>query len=110
MSEAVVPASLEFQGVRAVALANVYFEGGVVSHTLYLPDGAKKTLGIIFPGTYEFTTNVPERLEITAGECDVTLPGAGTRRFLAGTAFDVPAQVTFKIETTRVAQYVCSYF
>jgi len=110
MSQLNAPSSPEFEGVRAVAVANVYFNGGVVSHTVYLPTGARKTLGVIFPGSYEFTTNVAERLEITAGECEVTLPGAGSSKFKAGTAFDVGAGVTFQIQSSEIAQYVCSYF
>jgi purine/pyrimidine-nucleoside phosphorylase len=105
-----VPTAPSFEGVRAVALANVYFDGGVVSHTIFLADGSKKTLGIVFPGSYEFSTQVPERLEITQGECEVTLPNAGTQRFAAGTAFDVPKGTSFQIKTGSIAQYVCSYF
>jgi purine/pyrimidine-nucleoside phosphorylase len=99
-----------FEGVRAVALANVYFDGGVVSHTIFLADGSRKTLGIVFPGTYEFSTSVPERLEITQGECEVTLPGEAPKRFPAGTAFDVAKGVAFQIKASSIAQYVCSYF
>jgi purine/pyrimidine-nucleoside phosphorylase len=99
-----------FEGVRAIALANVYFDGGVVSHTIFLADGAKRTLGIVFPGSYEFSTSVPERLEITGGECEVTLPGQAAQKFSVGSSFDVPAGVSFQIRAASIAQYVCSYF
>ena len=39
--------------------ANVYFDGRVVSHTVLMPDGANKTLGLIYPGTYHFCTAAP---------------------------------------------------
>ena len=45
-------APLEFVGVTAVAKANVYFDGKVVSHTIRTPDGGKKTLGLIYPGEF----------------------------------------------------------
>ena len=34
----------EFVGVTAVAKANIYFDGNVVSHTVLTSDNAKKTL------------------------------------------------------------------
>ena len=38
---------MQFSNVTALAKANVYFDGKVVSHTILLPDGTKKTLGLI---------------------------------------------------------------
>jgi len=43
---------IEFRGVTAVTKANVYFEGKVVSHSILLPDGSKKTLGLIYPANF----------------------------------------------------------
>ena len=36
-----------FANVTVTAKANVYFDGKVVSHSILLPDGEKKTLGLI---------------------------------------------------------------
>ena len=36
----------EFKNVTAVAKANIYFDGKVVSHTIILEEGNEKTLGI----------------------------------------------------------------
>jgi uncharacterized protein YaiE (UPF0345 family) len=48
----------EFKNVTVLKKANVYFAGKVTSRTIVFPDGTKKTLGIMFPGDYEFgTTN-----------------------------------------------------
>ena len=47
---------MQFKNVTAVAAGNVYFEGKVDSHTIVMPDGAKKTLGVIMPGSYHFGT------------------------------------------------------
>jgi uncharacterized protein YaiE (UPF0345 family) len=55
----------EFAGVTVVTKANLYFDGGVASHTLIFPDGSKKTIGLIRPGSYHFNTGAPERMEIT---------------------------------------------
>ena len=101
----------QFNGVSVLAKANVYFGGDVVSYTLLLPDGGKKTLGLIRPGSYHFDTGAPERMEIVEGACRVTIDGASeTRGFIAGTHFDVPGQSGFRIEVSEgLCHYICSF-
>jgi uncharacterized protein YaiE (UPF0345 family) len=101
----------QFSGVTAVAKANVYFEGKVVSHTILLPSGEKKTLGLIYPGKFHFGTAAAERMEIVAGECSVKLDGsAGTKTYAAGTQFEVPAKSGFDIEVASgICEYICSF-
>ena len=43
---------IQFTGVTVLTKANLYFDGKVVSHTVMMPDSAKKTLGLIYPGSY----------------------------------------------------------
>jgi uncharacterized protein YaiE (UPF0345 family) len=104
-------ATLEFSGATVTVKANVYFDGRVVSHGLALADGSKKTLGLIYPGEYHFATNAPERMEITAGSCEVQLDGTSAwKPYGAGTAFDVPASSGFTIRVRRgITEYVCSF-
>ena len=101
----------EFAGVTALVQANVYFDGKVVSHTILLPDGSKKTLGLIYPGTYKFDTGQPERMEITSGDCRARLPGEKEfRAYPPGSSFQVPGRSAFEIAVDRgIAQYVCSF-
>jgi len=101
----------QFAGVTAVTKANVYFDGKVVSHTILMPDGAKKTLGLIYPGSYHFGTGAPERMEIVAGTCRVTLDGATAEQtYGAGTHFDVPGKSGFTIVVTDgICEYICSF-
>ena len=54
----------EFQNVTVVKSANVYFDGKVVSRTVIFADDTKKTLGIMQPGEYEFSTGDKEIMEI----------------------------------------------
>ena len=54
---------MQFANVTAIAKANIYFDGDVVSHGLIFPDGSKKTLGLIYPGSYHFSTVKAERME-----------------------------------------------
>ena len=101
----------EFQGVTAVTKANVYFDGKVVSHTILLPGGARKTLGLIYPGKFHFGTDQGERMEIVAGQCRVKLDGqAGTTSYSAGQVFEVPAKSGFDIAVDQgICEYICSF-
>ena len=106
-----MPVATEFNGVSVIAKANVYFDGNVVSYTLLLPDGSKKTLGLIRPGSYHFGTGAPERMEVIDGVCTVTLDGSeGSLSYAAGTHFDVPGKSGFTIGVeSGLCQYICSF-
>jgi uncharacterized protein YaiE (UPF0345 family) len=101
----------QFAGVTVVTKANVYFDGKVVSHTVLFADGSKKTLGLIYPGSFHFGTGAPERMEIVAGNCRVTLDGsAAVKDYAPGTHFDVPGKSGFTIEVTSgICEYICSF-
>lgn len=106
-----VSAPVEFKNVTAVAKANVYFEGRVVSHSILFADGSKKTLGLIYPGRFHFGTAQAERMEIVVGECGVKLDGQSeVIQVVAGQHFDVGANSGFDIEVPRgICEYVCSF-
>lgn len=100
----------EFNNVTVVKKANVYFGGKVTSRTVVFPNGEKKTLGIMLPGDYEFSTDAKEIMEVLAGSMDVMLPGsADYHAYKAGDVFEVPAKSSFKLMLTEVADYCCSY-
>lgn len=104
-------ARMKFENVTALAKANVYFDGKVVSHTVLFPDGSKKTLGLIYAGEFHFGTDAPERMDITAGSCRVRLDGTSEwRDYGTGTSFRVPAKSGFDITVSAgIAEYVCSF-
>jgi purine/pyrimidine-nucleoside phosphorylase len=101
----------KFPSVTAIAKANVYFDGKVVSHSILFPDGAKKTLGLIFPGAFHFGTQAAERMEIVAGACEVRIDGSQSwADYGTGTAFDGPANSGFDIRVADgICEYVCSF-
>jgi hypothetical protein len=101
----------QFAGVTVMTKANVYFDGKVVSHSVQFSDGTKKTLGLIYPGSYHFGTGAPERMEIVAGTCRVTIDGKNAvRTYAAGQSFDVPGKSGFVIEIPAgICEYICSY-
>ncbi len=101
----------KFTGVTVQTKANVYFDGGVVSHTVLFSDGTKKTLGLIRPGSYHFGTGAPERMEIVAGSCRVVLDGQTAENIYdAGKFFDVPGSSGFTIVIDGgLCEYICSF-
>jgi uncharacterized protein YaiE (UPF0345 family) len=101
----------QFAGVTVVTKANVYFDGKVVSHSVLFADGSKKTLGLIYPGSYHFGTDAAERMEMVAGACKVTLDGhTEVKAYSAGEYFDVPAKSGFTVEVAGgLAEYICSF-
>ena len=102
--------SREFSGVTVVVPANVYFDGAVTSRTLRFPDGSEKTLGLMQPGEYEFGTDKPELMEITAGKVSVQLAGEEAwSDYAAGDSFNVPGSSKFRITATEITDYVCSF-
>ena len=105
------PIPQQFEGVTAVTKANVYFDGRVVSHSLLFPNGSRKTLGLIYPGVFHFSTNLAERMEIVAGACRVKLDGLSVwKNYDANQVFEVPAKSGFDIEVKEgLCEYICSF-
>jgi len=100
----------DFKNVTVIKKANVYFDGKVTSRTIVFSDGTKKTLGIMFPGDYEFGTAEKEVMEIMIGELDVLLPNAaGWITVKDGGVFEVPAQSKFGLKVKSLTDYCCSY-
>ena len=100
----------EFNNVTVIREANVYFDGGVTSRTVLFPNGEKKTLGIMLPGEYTFNTVAAEMMEVLAGELDLQIAGeTGWRKVVGGEEFDVPANSSFAMKVTKLADYCCSF-
>ena len=101
----------EFSAVTVSTKANVYFDGRVISHTIHFTAGGRKTLGLIYPGSFHFGTNVAERMEIVAGSCRVKLDGASAwTDHDVGSDFEIPANSGFDIEVSgSICEYICSF-
>jgi uncharacterized protein YaiE (UPF0345 family) len=90
--------------------ANVYHGGNVSSRTVITTDGDMKTLGIMLPGVYRFSTQSPERIEITQGQCRIKRAGdSGWSDFGVGESFSIEADTEFEIEVTELLDYLCHY-
>lgn len=99
-----------FENVTVIKKANIYFDGKVTSRTVIFSDGSKKTLGIMLPGNYEFSTEKKEIMEILAGELRYLLPNEKEWQSISGQGvFEVPANARFKLEVASPTDYCCSY-
>ncbi|SFV86360.1 conserved protein of unknown function [hydrothermal vent metagenome] len=100
-----------FENVTIVKAANIYFDGNVTSRIVEFADGSKKTLGIMMPGEYEFSTSDNELMEIQAGEIEILLSGESKwQTFTKDTSFEVPKDSSFKLKVKTVVDYCCSYY
>jgi len=101
----------QFDNVAVLKQANVYFDGKCVSHSITLPDGTKKSVGVILPSTLTFNTGAPEIMETVAGSCRVKLAGESEwKSYGAGQSFNVPGNSSFEIEVAgEPYHYVCHF-
>ena len=91
--------------------ANVFFDGKCVSHSVFFPDGTRKTVGVIMPGSQlTFNVGAPELMEITSGACQVKIAGEPAfKTYTAGMQFSVAADSSFEIHAKDEVNYVCSF-
>ena len=97
-------------GVSLTTKANVYFDGKCVSHSFTLPDGAKKSVGVVLPATLTFGTAAAEIMECVGGSCEYKLDGSDEwKKSAAGESFQIPANSKFYIRVTEAYHYICHY-
>ena len=100
-----------FKNVDVDKLANIYFEGKVISRNIYLKDGSKKTLGIMLVGDYEFNTVTRELMEIISGKIKLKLKDDNEWKLItSGMEFNIPKNSSFKLKVLELVNYTCSYF
>ncbi len=99
-----------FKSVDMAVTGNVYEGGKVTSRSFWTSDGDRKTVGIMLPGSYSFSTSTKEKMEITNGTVEYRLdPKDDWTGCGAGEFFMVPSGHTFEIRCSDIAEYVCSY-
>lgn len=92
--------------------ANLFFDGKCVSHSVFFPDGSRKTVGVVLPNSrLTFNVGAPELMEITGGTCDVKIAGEPEfKTYAAGSSFGVAENSSFDIHTgAEAVHYVCSF-
>ncbi len=102
--------SISLDGVSVVPVANVYFDGKCISHTITLTDGSRKSIGVILPATLTFQTDAPEIMACVAGSCEYKLPNSDVWQVSeAGHSFCIPAKAKFEIRVTAPYHYICHF-
>lgn len=100
---------MSFKNAEIKRKANIYHEGRVTSRTIVTPEGERKTLGIMLPGTYTFNTDAPEVMELIQGRCRVRIGNGEWQEFEMGQSFSVPAKGRFDIEVRDLLDYICHF-
>jgi uncharacterized protein YaiE (UPF0345 family) len=91
-------------------IANTYFDGKCVSHSITLADGSTISAGVIFPASLTFNTGAPERMQLLQGKCRVRLPGSESwQEFSGGQSFEVAGDSSFEIEVSEDLHYICHF-
>ena len=100
-----------YTNVEVSKLANIYFEGKVISRNIFFKDGSKKTLGVMLVGEYEFKTLLREFMEIISGKLYVRIKGEEEWKLIKeGMNFNVPKNSLFNVKVIELVNYTCSYF
>ena len=101
----------KYKDVNVDKIANIYFEGNVISRNIFLKDGSRKTLGVMLPGNYEFSTETRELMEIMSGKLNLKLQNDEDWKSIKdGMSFNIPKNSSFKVEVVELVNYICSYF
>jgi uncharacterized protein YaiE (UPF0345 family) len=100
----------KFSNTTVTTRANVYFEGKCISHSIELPNGSKKSLGVILPSSLKFNTASPETMELLEGVCRVKLADSEAwLPYSGGQSFKVSGNSSFQIEVTQTLHYICHF-
>ena len=99
-----------YKDVEVSKLANIYFEGKVISRNIFFTDGSKKTLGVMLVGEYEFKTISKEFMEIISGKLNFKVDGTDNWQLIKdGMSFNIPKKSSFKVQVLELVNYSCSY-
>lgn len=98
------------EAVDVKTRVNIYCDGKVQSRTLRYPDGRLQTLGVYLPGEFQFHSDGPEKVVMTAGAVEVLFPGDKEWRLVkTGETYNVPAGVVFSVRCSEISEYICDF-
>jgi len=88
---------------------NEYF-GGNVRSIGFEGERGRATVGVMSPGTYEFSTTTIEVMTVIDGALSVRLPGEKLPTvYRAGESFEIGAGATFHLTLSVATAYHCLY-
>lgn len=97
-----------FENVTVRKNANIYYDGKLTSRTLLFDDGTRKTLGFVLPGSYDFSTNCKEVVDVYSG-CLTISYGGNDNEYYEGDTFSIPAKTDFVLKTDRPTDFCTSF-
>jgi uncharacterized protein YaiE (UPF0345 family) len=100
---------MQFENVTVGKKANVHFDGKCISHTVTMPNGIRKSVGVILPSTLRFDLATAEVMEMIHGFAHVSINGAPDQEFKAGESWQVAAGGYFIIRAEEPVHYVCHF-
>ena len=101
---------MEFSSANIKHKANVYHDGKVTSRSIVTAEGEMKSLGIMLPGVYRFSTEAPEVVDVTQGRCRIKLADSQDwSEYQGGESFNVPGNSHFEIEVDELLDYICHF-
>jgi uncharacterized protein YaiE (UPF0345 family) len=100
---------MQLDGVSVSKKANIYFDGKCVSHTVTLPDGVRKSVGVILPSTLRFDLSTKEIMEVVEGTAYVSINGQAEKAFTTAQSWTVEAGGYFVIRAEQPVHYVCHF-
>ena len=100
---------MQFDQVSVGKKANVFFDGKCVSHTVTLPNGIRKSVGVVLPSTLRFDLSTKEIMEVVDGNAFVSINGAPEHEFKAGQSWEVEKGGYFIIRAEQPVHYVCHF-
>lgn len=98
-----------FEGVTVNKKANVYFDGKCVSHTVTLPSGVRKSVGVILPSTLRFDLSTREVMEVVSGTAYVVINDGEETKYEEGQSWEVQGGGFFIIRAEEPVHYVCHF-
>ncbi len=88
---------------------NEYFDGKVKSIG-FTSDDLPRTVGVMAPGEYTFSTSQKETMQVISGALTVQLPGSEEwQTFTSGEQFEVAANASFQLKVASETAYLCTY-
>jgi len=101
---------MTMDNVKVKKQANIYHQGNVTSRSIITATGEMKSLGIMLPGIYHFSTEAAESMEILQGQCRVKPQHkADWQDYGTGDTFEIPANSHFEIEVIELLDYLCHF-
>lgn len=98
-----------FDNVSVKKIANVYFDGKCVSHTV-TENGIRKSVGVILPpNPLRFDLTTKEIMEVIDGTAYVSINGEPEQTFTSGQSWTVESGGYFIVRVDQTLHYVCHF-